>query len=122
MEDAASLAIFLNAPGPHSIETRLEKWNDFRYGRACTIQQISIHGGQPLELYIDVIKNKIKYTGSMPETVTLHDRPVQEWFLNYDVRKEARAFIAREAARPDVVAAKVKVPHQHINAELVHRL
>jgi len=117
MEDAASLGIFLSSPklGSCSVEARLQKWNEFRYARASTVQTISINGGKPLESFIDKIRDTIGYQGPLPENVNLHERPVQEFFFRYDVRKEAEAFLdgevasTKSASSQDVEAAHTRV-------------
>jgi hypothetical protein len=125
MEDGAALAIFLTSPKlrSESIESRLQKWNDFRYGRAGTVQTISINAGLPLESIIGRIRDDIGYDGPLPENVNLHERPVQEYFFHYDVRKEAEAFVDKAILkRAELLATKSQVPRQRVDAELVHRL
>jgi hypothetical protein len=45
MEDAALLALILSSHklGDATIDTRLQKWNEFRYARACTVQAVSMN-------------------------------------------------------------------------------
>ena len=109
MEDAASLAIFLSSPklGDRSIEARLERWNDFRHARANTVQTMSIHGGKPLEEIIDQIRGSIGYQGPLPENVNLHDKPAQRFFFDYDVKKDAEAYLDREMAGREGLGSEV---------------
>jgi hypothetical protein len=99
-EDAASLAMFLSPQQLGSrtngaVEVCLEKWNTFRHHRACTVQLMCQHGPQPLESFVDRIRNEVGYEGPLPVNTNHSQKPVQTFCFAYDVRKETAAFIER---------------------------
>ena len=93
IEDAASLGVFLSSANKTDVPSRLRSWQSFRLPRASTVQLISISFPAPLEQLEEQIRKDIGYDGTLPENVVSHDKSVQTWLFQYDVRKEAKRFL-----------------------------
>ena len=97
IEDAASLGVFLSGALETDVPSRLRSWQSFRLPRASTVQLISISFPAPLEQLEEQIRKDIGYDGPLPENVVSHDKPVQTWLFQYDVRKEGKKFLETSA-------------------------